>query len=238
MQADRALAALHDAELNFEPRPVEYYTPERGWHADALSQRLPGEPPGDPVLGGAWEIARRLVEDYRMADPAIVRAVWDPTVPLLGRDMLLELRLYRVLSVHAGVRVTRVWDEERVLAGRAARVFGFEYATLPGHVELGRMDYEVYKWRDDGTVEFRLHAHSRASQDGAPWVRLGFRLFGRREQVRFYVRCCDRIARLTALELGLSGDPPPPAVRLRAADAEDSAEVSERLVPRRTRRPR
>lgn len=238
MQTDRALAALRDAELNFEPRPLEYYTPERGWHADALSQRLPGEPPGDPVPGGAWEVARRLVEDYRIADPAIVRAVWDPTVPLLGRDMLLELRLYRVLRVHAGVRVTRVWDEERVLAGRAARVFGFEYATLPGHVELGRMDYEVYKWRDDGTVEFRLHAHSRASQDGAPWVRLGFRLFGRREQVRFYVRCCDRIARLTALELGLSGDPPPPAVRLRAADAADSAEVGERLVPRRTRRGR
>ena len=117
-------------------------------------------------------------------------------------------------------------------------MFGFEYATLPGHVELGRMDYEVYKWRDDGTVEFRLHAHSRASQDGAPWVRLGFRLFGRREQVRFYVRCCDRIARLTALELGLSSDPPPPAVRLRAADAADSAQVSERLVPRRTRRGR
>ena len=137
MRADRALAALHGAELNFEPQPLEYYTPERGWHADALSQWLPNEPPGDPVPGGAWEIARRLVEDYRMADPAIVRAVWDPSVPLLGRDMLLELRLYRVLSVHAGVRVTRVWDEERVLAGRAARVFGFEYATLPGHVELG-----------------------------------------------------------------------------------------------------
>jgi uncharacterized protein (UPF0548 family) len=238
MQTDRALAALRGAELSFEPRPLEYYTPERGWHADALSQRLPGEPPGDPVPGGAWEVARRLVADYRIADPAIVRAVWDPTVPLLGRDMLLELRLYRVLSVHAGVRVTRVWDEERVLAGRAARVFGFEYATLPGHVELGRMDYEVYKWRDDGTVEFRLHAHSRASQDGAPWVRLGFRLFGRREQVRFYVRCCDRIARLTTLELGLSGDSPPPAVRLRAADAPDSAEVGERLVPRRTRRGR
>jgi uncharacterized protein (UPF0548 family) len=235
MRADPALAALHGAELTFEPQPPEYYTPERGWHADALRQRLPSEPPGDPVPGGAWEIARRLVEDYRMADPAIVRAVWDPSVPLLGRDMLLELRLYRVLSVHAGVRVTRVWDEERILAGRAARVFGFEYATLPGHVELGRMDYEVYKWRDDGTVEFRLHAHSRASQDGAPWVRLGFRLFGRREQVRFYVRCCDRIARLTALELGLSGGAPPPAVRLRAADAADSAEVSERLVPRRTR---
>jgi uncharacterized protein (UPF0548 family) len=224
-------------ELNFEPQPLECYTPERGWHADGLSQRLPGEAPGAPVPGGAWEIARRLVTEYRMADPAIVRAAWDPAAPLLGREMDLELRLYRILSVHAGVRVTRVWDEDRLLDGRAARVFGYEYATLRGHVELGRMDYEVYKWRDDGTVEFRLHAHSRPSGEGPPWVRLGFRLFGRREQVRFYLRCCERIAVLTARELGLPEAPPPPAVRLAPADAPDTAELSERLVPRRTSEP-
>jgi uncharacterized protein (UPF0548 family) len=205
-------------ELNFEPRPLEHYTPERGWHVDALSQQLPGEAPGAPQPGGSWEVARRLVEDYETADPAIVRATWDASKPLLGRDMLLELRLYRVLSVHVGVRVTRVWDEDRVVDGRAARVFGYEYATLRGHVEMGRMDYEVYKWADDGAVEFRLHAHSRPSGEGAPWVRLGFRLFGRREQVRFYLRCCERIARLTARELGLRETPPPPAVRLEPAD--------------------
>jgi hypothetical protein len=151
--------------------------------------------------------------------------------------MLLQLRLYRVLSVRAGVRVTQVWDEERILTGRHARVFGFEYATLRGHVERGRMDYELYKWRDDGAVEFRLHAHSRASEEGALWVRLGFRLFGRRQQVRFYLRCCERMARLTAQELGLPGDSPPPAVRLHEADAPDTAEIGERLLPRRTRRP-
>jgi len=201
-------------ELSFEPQPLESYTPERGWHVDALSQRLPGERPGPPESGGSWEIARRLMEDYRMADPAIVRATWDPSTPLLGRDMLLQLRLYRVLSVRAGVRVTRVWDEDRSVEGRAARVFGYEYGTLRGHVELGRMDYEVYKWCD-GAVEFRLHAHSRASHEGALWVRLGFRLFGRREQVRFYLRCCERMARLTARELGLPEAPPPPAGRLR-----------------------
>jgi uncharacterized protein (UPF0548 family) len=185
--------------------------PAEHWRADALSQRLPGEPPGDPAPRGSWEIARRLVVDYRMADPAIVRAVWDRHQPLLGRTMLLQLRLWRVLWVHARVRVTRVWDEERVTDGRRARVFGFEYATLPGHLEIGRMDYEVYKWRDDGAVEFRLHAHSRASAEGAWWARIGFRLFGRREQVRFYVRCCERLARLTARQLGLPDEAPPPA---------------------------
>jgi uncharacterized protein (UPF0548 family) len=236
MRADRALAALRAAELNFEPQPVEGYTPARGWHVDTLRQRLPGEGPGDPTPGGPWRIARRLVEDYRIADPAIVRATWDPDAPLLGREMLLELRLHRILRVHAGVRVTHVWDEARVVSGRRARVFGYEYATLRGHVEMGRMDYEVYKWGDDGAVEFRLQAHSRASHQGAPWIRLGFRLFGRREQLRFYVRCCERIARLTARELGLPEDPPPPAVDLLEADAPDTAELRERLLPRRTRR--
>jgi uncharacterized protein (UPF0548 family) len=180
------------------------------WQADALSQALPSEPPGDPVAGGPWEVARRLVEEYRMADPAIVRARWDPDTPLLGRTMLLELRAYRVLSVHAPVRVTAVWDEVR----DGARSFGYEYVTLPGHVEVGRMDYEVVKRVADGAVEFRLRAHSRQSGDGPWWARVGFRLIGRHEQVRFYFHCCERVARLTARELGLPDDPPPPAARL------------------------
>ncbi|HET8758411.1 MAG TPA: DUF1990 family protein [Solirubrobacteraceae bacterium] len=154
------------------------------WRQDALAQPLPD---------GSFAVARRLVEEYRMADPAIVRASWDPAAPLLGREMLLQLRLWRVLWVHARVRVTRVWDEAR----ESARVFGFEYETLPGHLEMGRMDYEVWGW-DDGRVEFRLHARSKASSEGPWWARIGFRLFGRREQLRFYRRCGERMARLTA----------------------------------------
>ena len=184
------------------------------WRVDALAQRLPGEPPGAPVDGGAWAVARRLVEGYEMADPAIVRATWDHGAPLLGREMLLELRFRRVLSVRAPVRVTETWDEDRSVDGRTARVFGYEYATLPGHLEEGRMDYEVCKWRDDGAVEFRLHARSRPSGEGPLWARLGFRFIGRREQIRFYLRCCERVARLTAHELGLPDDSPPPAVRI------------------------
>jgi uncharacterized protein (UPF0548 family) len=201
-----------------------------GWHVDALVQPLPSEPPGDPVAGGSWEVARRLVTDYGMADPAIVRATWDRDAPLEEREMLLQLRLFRVISVHARVRVTCVWDELR----DGSRVFGYEYETLPGHVEIGRMDYEVHKRLDDGAVDFRIHARSRPSEQGAAWVRLGYRLFGRRQQVRFYLRCCERIARLTAHELGLGGDPPPPAaVRLDEADAPDTGPLLERLAPRR-----
>jgi hypothetical protein len=236
MRVERALERLRGAPLNFEPQPLGDYTPERGWHADALSQRLPTEAPGDPAPGGPWQTARRLVEEYRIADPGIVRATWARGAPLLGREMLLQLRLYRIIHAWAGVRVTRVWDGERHEGGRRGRVFGYEYSTLRGHVEMGRMDYEVWKWGDDGAVEFRLHGHSRASGEGAPWVRLGFRLFGRRQQLRFYLRCCERIARLTAEELGLPDDPPPPTARLLQADAPETAEIGERIVPRRTRR--
>ena len=86
MRAERRLAALRGAGLNFDLQPPDRYTPERGWHADALSQPLPGEAPGEPAPGGAWEIARRLTEAYAMADPALVRATWDPAAPLLGNS--------------------------------------------------------------------------------------------------------------------------------------------------------
>jgi uncharacterized protein (UPF0548 family) len=206
-------------ELNFEPRADGEYTPENGWHADVLRQPMP---PGDD----AFTVARQLVMDYRMADPALVRATYDHAHPLLGRDMVLELRLWRLASVHAGVRVTQVWDEERR--------FGFQYGTLDGHVEAGLMDYQLREG-EDGTLDFWIHAHSRPAQHGLPWVRLGFRIFGRREQLRFYHRCCERIAVLTARELGLPEEPPPPDVSIREADLPDVAEASERLVPRRTR---
>ena len=142
------------SELNFEPRPTAEYTPANGWHADALSQALPE---------GSFAVAARLVRDYKMADPALVRAEYDPAAPLLGRVMTLHLIFKRVLSVAARVKVTQVWDEP----GR----FGFEYATLRGHVEMGRMDYQVVE-RPDGRVEFLLHAHSRASHEGPWWVRI------------------------------------------------------------------
>jgi uncharacterized protein (UPF0548 family) len=202
-----------------------------GWHDDALEQELPGETPGDPVPGGPWEIARRVIIDYRMADPAIVRADWAPDAPLLGRVIELQLRFRRLLWVRAHVRVRRVWDEER----GGARVFGYAYETLPGHVETGVMDYEVYKRLEDGRVEFRVHARSRPSGQGPWWARFGFRLVGRREQVRFYFRCCSRLAELVSGELGLPASWPPPAARLREGDAPDVAGLGERLVPRRTR---
>ncbi len=135
------------------------------------------------------------MRDYAFADPAIVRAVYLRDSPLEGRDLLLEVRFWG-LRFSFGVRVGRVIDETRDVGGREVRVWGWNYATLRGHLEMGQMDYEVWKWLGTGAVEFRVHVVSRSSRIGNPIIRLGFRLFGRREQVRFAERACERMANL------------------------------------------
>jgi uncharacterized protein (UPF0548 family) len=140
------------------------------------------------------------MREYAFADPAIVRAVYERDSPLEGRDILLGVRFWG-LRFSFGVRVGGVVDETRAVDGRDVRVWGWNYATLQGHLEKGQMDYEVWKWLDTGAVEFRIHVVSRSSRIGNPIIRLGFRLFGRREQVRFAKRACERMAGLLAVGL-------------------------------------
>jgi uncharacterized protein (UPF0548 family) len=137
------------------------------------------------------------MRDYEFADPRIVRAVYNPGDPLEGRDMLLEVRFWG-LRFRFGVRVSGVIDELRRVEERDVRVWGWSYGTLQGHLETGQMDYEVRKWLDSGAVEFRIHVVSRSSGISNPIIRLGFRVFGRREQVRFAERACERMARLVS----------------------------------------
>jgi uncharacterized protein (UPF0548 family) len=144
------------------------------------------------------------MQAYEFADPSIVRAVYHPDSALEGRDMLLELRFWG-LRFHAGVRVAGVRDETASVDGRDVRVWGWSYVTLQDHLEMGRMDYELWKWLDSGAVEFRIHRFSRPASIPNPIVRLGFRLFGRRKQIEFAERACERMAALTAAELA-TGD--------------------------------
>jgi uncharacterized protein (UPF0548 family) len=209
----RRLAALRDVPLNFDPQGE--HRPEDGWHVDDLCQPLPPEAPGPPEPGGSWETARRLLRDYGLADPAIVRGHYDPEAPLEQRVMLLELR-WHGLRLYAGVRVGGVTDETRDVDGRPVRVWGWDYRTLRGHVEMGRLDYEVWKWLDTGEVQFRIHAYSKPARDVGPILRLGFRIVGRRAQLRFYRHACARMADLTARAGSRSGSRPgPPSARTR-----------------------
>ncbi|HEX2024330.1 MAG TPA: DUF1990 family protein [Acidimicrobiales bacterium] len=203
--AKRALDELHDESLNFDLRQRAEFTPENGWTIDEYVQPLPPEEPGPPEPDGSWEAARQLMRDYEFADPSIVRAVYEADRPLEERDMMLEARFHG-LRFHLGVRVGGVTEETREVDGRPARVWGWNYRTLRGHLEMGQIDYEVWKWLDTGEVEFRISAFSRAAHIPNPIVRLGFRIFGRREQVRFARRACERMASLTAAALGRSPD--------------------------------
>ncbi|HEV2070871.1 MAG TPA: DUF1990 family protein [Acidimicrobiales bacterium] len=201
--AKRMLDELHDKALNFELGDRSGFTPRTGWKVDEYCQPLPPEPPGDPLLDGSWEIARGLMRNYEFADPAIVRAVYHPDRPLEDRDMLLEARFVG-LRFRFGVRVGGVRDEIRELDGRRVRVWGWNYRTLQGHLEMGQMDYEVWKWLDTGDVEFHTCRFSRRASIGNPVVRLGLWLFGRRQQVKFARHACQRMARLTEEALAMS----------------------------------
>jgi uncharacterized protein (UPF0548 family) len=189
-RALRRLRELHESSFNFDPPALEDLD---GWRVDDYCQPLPPERPGPPQAGGTWERAKRMMEDYEFADPAIVRAVYAADSELEGRDMLLEARFWG-LRFRFGVRVGGVFDETRQVDGRPARVWGWSYRTLQGHLEMGQMDYAVWKWLDDGSVEFRIRVVSRPARIPNPIVRLGFRLFGRRQQVRFARRACERMA--------------------------------------------
>jgi hypothetical protein len=203
-RALEALRALHDKRLNFDLGERDAMTRQAGWNVDDYRQPLPPEPPGPPVPDGTWERARELMLDYEFADPGIVRAVYAPDSPLEGRDMLLEAR-FLGLRFRFGVRVEGVVDGTWETDGRSLRVWGWSYRTLQGHLEMGQMDYELWKWLDSGEVEFRIHVVSRPARIPNPVVRLGFRIFGRRQQVRFALRACQRMARL------LEGRPVQPA---------------------------
>ncbi len=196
----RALDSLAGRSLNFDPSEIAGADPQAGWHVDDYRQVLPAEPPGEPVAGGSFEIARRLMCDYAFADPSIVRAVFDPAGELAGRNMLLEAR-FGPLRFLLGCRVGTITDEAITVDGRPVRVWGWSYGTLEGHFERGQMDFAIWKRLDDGAVEFRIHAVSRRARAGNPVVRLGLRLVGRREQVRFARRACERMGELVEREL-------------------------------------
>jgi uncharacterized protein (UPF0548 family) len=199
--AKNVLDALHDKALNFELGPRADFTAERGWHVDSYRQPLRAEEPGPPRPDGTWEVASRLMRDYEFADPAIVRAVYYGDRLLQDRDLLLEARFWG-LRFHLGVRVGGVIDGTRRVDGRDVRVWGWNYRTLQGHLEMGQMDYEVWKWVDTGEVEFRISAFSRGAPMRNPILRIGFRLFGRHEQVKFARHACARMAKLTDAALG------------------------------------
>jgi uncharacterized protein (UPF0548 family) len=159
--------------------------PDGHWHVDSSDKVVGREPPGPPTPGGAWESACLLVRLYEFTEPRLLRAAYRRDAELLGRDMLLEGRFFG-LRFYFGVRVTAVIDETRGAEAGEERVWGWSYQTLDGHLEQGRLSYEVIKDLRSGSVVFRVSGYSRRAPIADPVVRWGFRLFGRWTQAYFY----------------------------------------------------
>jgi uncharacterized protein (UPF0548 family) len=207
-----ALDGLRHRKINYDPaRAPEDGRPVGHWHVDSAATVIGQEPPGPPVPGGPWETACRLVSEYEFADGSILRAVYRQGRELLGRDMLLEGRFWG-LRFYLGVRVTGVIDETRTGDSGPERVWGWCYQTLQGHLEQGRLSYEVIKDLGNGQVSFHVAGYSRPADIPNPVVRWGFRLFGRWTQQRFYRNIQARMYHL--LQAARQGQPMPvPAVR-------------------------
>jgi len=203
----RDLESLRQRGLNFDPERLPELARSDPWHSDDYCRELPAEAPGPPSAAGSFAIAKRLMRDYEFADPRVVTAFYEADQPLEGRDMLLRIH-FAGLRFRVGVRVASVFDETRVIGGHGVAVWGWAYRTLEGHLERGQMAYEVWKWVDTGRVEFRIHAVSEIAEIANPLVRLGFRLFGRREQVKFARGCGERMVRLTRKALDARGSAP------------------------------
>jgi uncharacterized membrane protein/uncharacterized protein (UPF0548 family) len=231
----RALDELHDKGLNFDLEQRGDFTPANGWNVDDYCQPLPSEPAGRPLPDGSWQAAGRLIRDYAFADPSIIRAIYYPDRPLAQRDMLLEGR-FLGLRFYFGCRVGGVNDQLRTIDARQVQVWGWNYRTLQGHLEMGQMDYEVWKWLDSGAVEFRIHVVSRPAYIPNPVIRLGFRVFGRAMQRRFARHACRRMAQLTTAALNRgprhdTGQPAPPrSGQLTVAPAASQARTRRRLA--------
>jgi hypothetical protein len=196
---ERLLRQMAAWKPNFDPDELPEVAADP-WHVDDYCVELAAEAPGGPQPNGSFEVARRLMTDYEFADPSMVRAYYHAEDPLLGRNMLLQIRFFAI-RVYAGVRISEIFDETREVDGRQVRVWGWAYQTLGEHLERGQMDYQVWKWLDSGEVEYRIHAISVLNRIRNPVLNVGFRLVGRHEQVKFARRCGERMQALVAAEL-------------------------------------
>lgn len=183
------LLALRDRSRNITRADDAFQSAEfRHYFSEA---RIARERRGRPEPGGAFARAKVLVERYAFSDPRIVIAHFDPTAPLLGRRMLLEIQVHG-LHYLCGVVVGNVRDETR--DGRS--VFGFRCDTLEGHLEAGSEWFLLTKDHRTGSIDFLIQAAWRSGEFPNLWSKIGFRLL-----VRRYQRAWHRLAHLRLRKL-------------------------------------
>ena len=166
-------------------------TPERGWDQVRSHARIATERPGPPEPDGPFEKAWTALRRYEFSDPRVVTGHFDPTAPLEGRRILLELR---VLGFHylCPVRTAEV----RPGSEREPDVRGYRIDTLKGHMEAGSEWFLLEKDPATGNVRFRIEARWRLGEFPNVWSWAGFLVFAKR-----YQRAWHRLTHLRMREL-------------------------------------
>jgi uncharacterized protein (UPF0548 family) len=184
------LARMRERPVNFDT-PIEQMVPEHGWTVDGSCDCLGQEAPGPPVPDGIFERAKKGISNYDFSDPRIVQGHFDPAAPLIGRDILLEIKVLG-LRFLSGARVHSVRDE----TNEKESIFGYRYDTLQGHIERGYEWFLLTKDHQTGEVWFKIEAHWRLGDFPNWWSRLGFHLIGERCRVLWRHRAPQRLKEL------------------------------------------
>lgn len=169
------------AAVNFDATENDM-TGERGWHHYYSEAVIANEADGDE----RFTRARVALANYTFSDPRIVRAHFDPAEPLLGRRMLLEIKVLGLRYLCPAV-VNRVRQE--------LDVFGFRYDTLEGHIERG-VEWFLLTRNNRGEIRFRVEARWRNGQFPNWWSRIGFIVLSGYYQRKWHRRAHRRLSLL------------------------------------------
>ena len=227
------LDAVREARYNFELADDHEFSEADGWRLDHHEADLPPEPPGPPLAPddarASFAIACDLVRNYAFPDPRLITGIFSPDDPLPGRPMLLRAR-FLGFTFWFGVRVGDEVDEVRETDAGPVHAYGFDYATLEGHFEMGQITFEVRKAEATGAVDFHIDAFSKPDRIRNPFYRIGFKLFGRHLQLKFARTALERMQRFTREELAARAEggtaPAHETVGPARPDAEAAAEIA------------
>lgn len=230
---EERLDAVREARYNFELSEDHEYSEANGWRLDHHEAELVPEPPGPPLpdddARASFAVACDLIRHYAFPDPSLITGIFSPEDPLPGRPMLLRAK-FLGFTFWFGVRVGREIDEVRQSDAGPVHAYGFDYATLEGHFEMGQITFEVRKAEATGEVAFHIDAFSKPDRIRNPFYRIGFKLFGRRLQLRFAQTAMDRMQRFVKEELAARAEGQTAPAHATVVPERPNAEAAEELA--------
>lgn len=190
------LDRLSSASVNFNGAE-EALTGEHGWnhyHSEAVIVAQSDET--------SFQRARVALANYQFSDPGIVVAHFDPKGALLGRRILLEIKVFGLRYLCPAL-VSHVRDE--------SSVYGFRYDTLEGHIERG-MEWFLLTRDAQGAIRFRIEARWQPGDMPNWWSRVGFSVLSGYFQRRWHRRAHNLLSLLA--RFGSTARPPRDAAGL------------------------